>query len=540
MNRASKLLRFVCLLTALVAVGFFVAGSRYECASAQANNGRIAFTSDNTIYTINPDGSGLLQLTPFDNGFRDRFPVWSPDGTKIAFGRTTFVVKSQIYVMNADGTNPTRITVNSANDSQPSWSPDGTKIAFVSDRDGNGEIYVMNADGSNQTRLTNNADFDFDPAWSPDGSKIAFTNTHDGLEIYVMGANGSNPTRLTNNTSADSQPSWSPDGTKIAFTTQRAGLPLVFVMNADGSNQVNITQSTTLDSADPEWSPDGTTIAFTSYNRVGQTNADEIFLMNADGSNIRRITTTTFDEHDLSWQPSGSVPTPTPTPTPSPSPSFTISGTVTNGVGQGIADVTMVLLSDVAGTQITFTDQSGNYVLTYSGGHSLNVTPSKSGYAFNPLSIGFTSSGGLSGNQTASFVGTTTTTPPAGQKPILLTQETLLHGLALDSVTLVSEPFAVVGSHNFSTDQRTRVSLFAVNVELGPGETTSVITAQAEDSLSQVFPLTVEYFGAVPNSSWLKQVIVKLPDEISNSVEVRVSITVRGTTSNKVIVKVKP
>src|ERR1051325_4364614 len=171
MKRSPKLPRFLCVLIALVAVACFIASFRYQPVAASAANGRIAFTSDGFIYTITPDGSGLLQLTPTGNGFLDRFPAWSPDGAKIAFGRTASPVKSQIYVMNADGSNSIRITNNSASDSQPSWSPDGTKIAFVSDRDGNSEIYVMNADGSNQTRLTNNSEFEFDPAWSPDGTK---------------------------------------------------------------------------------------------------------------------------------------------------------------------------------------------------------------------------------------------------------------------------------------------------------------------------------------------------------------------------------
>ncbi len=122
----------------------------------------------------------------------------------------------------------------------------------------------------------------------------------------------------------------------------------------------------------------------------------------------------------------------------------------------------------------------------------------------------------------------------------MLTQENSLQTLALDLVTMMSEPFPITGTYNFSADQRTRVSFFVMNLELGAGETSSVITAQAEDSLGQVFPLTVEYFGAVPNFGWLKQVIVKLPDQIANSIEVRASLSVRGTTSNKVIVKVKP
>ena len=98
---------------------------------------------------------------------------------KIAF-RSDRDGNGEIYVMNADGTNQTRLTNNSAEDIWPSWSPDGTKIAFMSDRDGNGEIYVMNADGTNQTRLTNNSATEYCPSWSPDGTKIVFMSNRDG------------------------------------------------------------------------------------------------------------------------------------------------------------------------------------------------------------------------------------------------------------------------------------------------------------------------------------------------------------------------
>src|SRR5215212_6544522 len=221
---------------------------------------------------------------------------------------------------------------------------------------------------------------------------------------------------------------------------------------------------------------------------------------------------------------------------------FTISGAVTDEHGQGLADVTMVLLSDVTGTQITFTDPSGNYVFNYAGSvsHSVRITPSKSGYAFEPLWTAFVSSVGLTGNQTTSFVGTPNSTPSSAQMPILLTQESSLSALALDSVTMITESFGITDTNNFSSDQRTRVSLFAANAELAAGETSSVVTAQAEDSVGQIFPLTIEYFGAVPNFGWLKQVVVKLPAEIANSVEVRVSLKVRGIAGNQVLLKVKP
>jgi TolB protein len=125
------------------------------------------------------------------------------------------------------------------------------KIAFTSTRDGNPEIYVMNADGSEQTRLTDNPATDFQPSWSPDGTKIAFSSDRSGasngwFEVYVMNADGSEQTRLTfSNPFFEGDPSWSPDGTKIAFSTGRHGSDNreIYVMNADGSGQTRLTNS---------------------------------------------------------------------------------------------------------------------------------------------------------------------------------------------------------------------------------------------------------------------------------------------------------
>lgn len=222
---------------------------------------------------------------------------------------------------------------------------------------------------------------------------------------------------------------------------------------------------------------------------------------------------------------------------------FTISGTVKDTTGAAMANVMVILISDVTGTQITFTDQSGHYALTYLGGmsHSLRILPSKSGFLFNPLLAIFTGSGTITGDRTIDFEGSAIPIVLSVVKPpILLTQENSLQALALDSVTWTSEPFSVAGTNNFSTDQHTRVSLFVVNLELNQGEPISVTTAQAEDSTGQIFPLTVEYFGAVPNFSWLKQVVVKLPAEIANSANVKVTLKSHNTAGNTVMLKVKP
>jgi TolB protein len=234
-------------------------------------NSKIAFSSDRdgnslAIYVMNADdGSGQTRLTysPVDYD-KDRDSRWSPDGKKIAFASSFrdvngHALKGEIYVMNADGTNTTRLTNNNDFDRSPSWSPDGEKIAFTSDRDGNTEIYVMNADdGSGQTRLTYNPALDEQSSWSPDGEKIAFTSDRDGnTEIYVMNADdGTNTTRLTHISAIDDEPRWSPDGKKIAFVSTRDQISTeIYVMNADdGSGQTRLTYNSATDSH-PDWAP---------------------------------------------------------------------------------------------------------------------------------------------------------------------------------------------------------------------------------------------------------------------------------------------
>ena len=123
-------------------------------------------------------------------------------------------------------------------------APIENKIAYIHNVFGNIEIYIMNIDGSEQTRLTENPAYDTEPCFSSDGSKIAFVSKRDGnLEIYIMNVDGSEQINLTNNPAWDAWPCFSPDGSKIVFTSHRNGNWDIYIMNTEGSIQLNLTKN---------------------------------------------------------------------------------------------------------------------------------------------------------------------------------------------------------------------------------------------------------------------------------------------------------
>jgi dipeptidyl aminopeptidase/acylaminoacyl peptidase len=190
-------------------------GITVQDASWSPGGERIVLSQDGEIDVMHADGSGRRML------YRDRDaytadPVWSPDGSTIAF--THVGRASELWVMGADGSHPhalvTAVSMHEYSQNPASWSPDGSRLAFGAYGDDDLQVYVVNADGSGLTQLTHDPRTALNPSWSPDSSQIAYLSTQEGARwvVYVMNADGSDPQSLGVPTTKDSTVLWHPEG----------------------------------------------------------------------------------------------------------------------------------------------------------------------------------------------------------------------------------------------------------------------------------------------------------------------------------------
>jgi TolB protein len=255
----------------------------------------IYFVSDRSghkeIWAMDYDGSNQRQLTHL--GSTSLSPRISPDGSHLAFSSLT-KTGWDILVYSLDVNRLVTFPRFGGTNLSPAWSPDGTRLALSSSRGGNSEIYVCDASGGNLHHITSNKGPDVSPAWNrKTGAQLAFVSGSTGLpQVYTIEADGTNQQRMTDQGYAVS-PNWSPNGQFLTLAWIRKygpgepGSSDIYLMDIASKQWVQLTHDGGRNDS-PSWAPDGRHIVFQS-SRSGK---EEIWMMLADGTKLHQLTFT--------------------------------------------------------------------------------------------------------------------------------------------------------------------------------------------------------------------------------------------------------
>jgi Tol biopolymer transport system component len=266
---------------------------------------------NNELYLMRADGTRQTRLTISGEGLSD-YAAWSPDGMQIVYSAGQ-AADRDLVIMAADGAPESRrtLTHGASSDWAPAWSPDGQQIAFASDRDGPQALFVVAAQGGEPRRLISGSGrLEAAPAWSPDGRRVAFCGSANGFagnwQLYVVNADGSGLARLTEGDGC--YPSWSPDGREVVYHTCANGNDCDLHILAVDDVLAGTAQPRPLTSGPafdwrPSWSPDGRQVLFTS-DRAGGTL--EAFVMPAAGGEPANLTQNpALYTWQAAWSPDG-------------------------------------------------------------------------------------------------------------------------------------------------------------------------------------------------------------------------------------------
>ncbi len=285
---------------------------------ATSATGRICFVrmrdsaGNNDLFVVNPDGSNQQQVT--QNLIVEGTDSWSPDGRRIllqaGINNISTVVRITVGADNK-ATEAVQLTADvKADSAQPVWSPDGTQIAFQSKREGGDwQVFIMDADGNRKRRISDGKNAALQPAWSPDGKSIAYMQgaaaQDQPKELYIAPLSGGAPKEITSLGKSLNRPIWSPDGKSIALYEylDSRNLPIM-IMNPDGTGLRTLVQGGAIVGA--RFSPSGDKLLYSEISTSTSASGTDIFTISPSGGTPTNLTPNSAEDYQPAWSPDGS------------------------------------------------------------------------------------------------------------------------------------------------------------------------------------------------------------------------------------------